>query len=210
MSYQILFGFFGGIVLLLCVTSLILLVVLVKKGKSLNAIDEEVQKIEAEIRKFNLDYDIVIGIIRASLPLIEQPDKVYVKIGIVGIDQVTSKDASGKVDTDQRLIKTFDTKLIEVDDAVSGEVVKYSASKKGVVSKTYRDGVLKFEIKHTKFGSPISGKIFDEGGSVIKSFAYDEFGQVIEESNDGMKDKQGKTGNEMNEDWESMSAEEDL
>ncbi len=207
MSYQILFGFFGGIVLLLCVTSLILLVVLVKKCKSLNAIDEEVQKIDAEIRKINLDYDIVIGIIRASLPLIEQPDKVYVKIGV---DQATSKDVPGKLDTDQRLIKTFDTKLIEVDDAVSGEVVKYSVSKKGVVSKTYRDGVLKFEIKHTKFGSPISGKIFGEGGSVIKSFAYDEFGQVIEESSDGMNDKQGKTGNEMNEDWESISAEDDL
>ena len=47
-----------------------------------------------------------------------------------------------------------------------------------VTSRTYRGGKLKFEIVHGKLGNPISGKMFDSSGKVVKEFSYGPDGQV--------------------------------
>lgn len=47
-----------------------------------------------------------------------------------------------------------------------------------VTSRTYRDGKLKFEIVHGKLGNPISGKMFDSSGKIVKEFSYGPDGQV--------------------------------
>ena len=59
------------------------------------------------------------------------------------------------------------------------EKTDYSYAKNGTVtSRTYRNGKLKFEIIHNKFGVPLSGKMLDESGNCIREFQYGPDGQV--------------------------------
>lgn len=47
-----------------------------------------------------------------------------------------------------------------------------------IISRTYREGRLKFEIVHTRFGNPISGRMFGSSGEVVREFSYGPDGQV--------------------------------
>jgi hypothetical protein len=72
-----------------------------------------------------------------------------------------------------------DGKLKSIVSDDGNERTDFSYANDGLVtSRTYRDGKLKFEIVHGKLGSPISGKMFDPSGKVVKEFSYGPDGQV--------------------------------
>lgn len=70
-------------------------------------------------------------------------------------------------------------KLKSVVSEDGKETTDFSYGNDGLVtSRTYRDGKLKFEIVHGKLGNPLSGKMFDSSGNVVKEFSYGPDGQV--------------------------------
>lgn len=72
-----------------------------------------------------------------------------------------------------------DGKLKSVVSDDGNERTDFSYGNDGLVtSRTYRSGKLKFEIVHGKLGNPISGKMFDPSGKVVKEFSYGPDGQV--------------------------------
>ena len=72
-----------------------------------------------------------------------------------------------------------DGKLKSVVSDDGAERTDFSYGNDGLVtSHTYRSGKLKFEIVHGKLGNPISGKMFDSSGKVVKEFSYGPDGQV--------------------------------
>ena len=72
-----------------------------------------------------------------------------------------------------------DGKLKSVFSDDGNERTDFSYGNDGLVtSRTYRSGKLKFEIVHGKLGNPISGKMFDPSGKVVKEFSYGPDGQV--------------------------------
>ena len=72
-----------------------------------------------------------------------------------------------------------DGKLKSVVSDDGNERTDFSYGNDGLVtSRTYRGGKLKFEIVHGKLGNPISGKMFDPSGKVVKEFSYGPDGQV--------------------------------
>lgn len=72
-----------------------------------------------------------------------------------------------------------DGKLKSVVSENGVERTDFSYGNDGLVtSRTYRNGTLKFEIVHGKLGNPVSGKMFDSSGKIVKEFSYGPDGQV--------------------------------
>lgn len=70
-------------------------------------------------------------------------------------------------------------KLKSVVSPDGTERTDYTYEENGTVtSRTYRNGKLKFEIVHNKFGVPLSGKMLDENGNCVREFEYGPDGQV--------------------------------
>ena len=51
-----------------------------------------------------------------------------------------------------------------------------------VVSKTYINDILKYEIMHSEYGNPVSGQVFDDKENPIVKYSYDKFGQVSKDN----------------------------
>ena len=72
-----------------------------------------------------------------------------------------------------------DGKLKTVISEDGKERTDFSYGRNGLVtSRTYRDGKLRFEIVHSRFGNPLTGKMFGPSGDVVKEFSYGPDGQV--------------------------------
>lgn len=70
-------------------------------------------------------------------------------------------------------------KLESVVSEDGKETTNFSYERDGlVISRTYRDGKLRFEIVHGKLGNPLRGKMFGPSGNVVKEFSYGPDGQV--------------------------------
>ncbi len=126
-----------------------------------------------------------------SLPavreLISEEVRAAFEICLSAVQQAThlmeSRFASALNEMDVLLSRakpTFDEGRLTTVVSVDGtERTEYKYDADGMVtSRTCRDGTLKFEIVHDSFGTPVSGKMYNGEGQVVKTFEYGPDGQV--------------------------------
>jgi len=68
--------------------------------------------------------------------------------------------------------------LCEVQDGGTGTKTIYTHAKEEIIADTLLNGKLQCRIILTETGIPKSGNVYDKEGKLLKTFVYDEFGQL--------------------------------
>ena len=144
----------------------------IKEDNRLNSIQDKLQQIQKDDRIDLMSLEVKS--LKMKLVMIEASLHHHV-------EKALSLDSPEWILSNGSIKKHFTPGRVEqIVDETAKSTTEFTHQDNGtVISKTFVDGTLRYEITHSSFGNPLNGKSYDHEGQLVEQYEYNELGQVI-------------------------------